>query len=263
MIRGEVCWAGMERDMAEKIDQRELAGLKKQLAVCQLELATHQAKHEQTLKVQSALFRFAEAASTVQDMQEFYAPMHHIVDELMYAKNCYIATYDEQTNLVSYPYWVDLAGDEKLPPEPLGQRKSATQWVIQHGEVLDDASGKVAEAMRRGELESSGTPSDGIAAPLKAGDSTLGMILVQSYEPGIGYTPEDADLLSFVAQHIGVALTRARAIEVTHQRNAELEIINSIQHGLAAHPAGRALPSRTGAYRSGSGDIGGDGLPGR
>ncbi|MDQ5814739.1 MAG: response regulator, partial [Actinomycetota bacterium] len=41
-------------------------------------------------------------------------------------------------------------------------------------------------------------------------------------------------LLSFVAQHVGAALSRARAIEETRQRNAELAIINSIQQGLAA-----------------------------
>jgi PAS domain S-box-containing protein len=234
MIKPVILGAGMEMGMAEKTNLDELALLKEQLAAYQLELETGQAKHEHTLKVQSALYRIAEAASTVHDMQEFYAAIHRIVAELMYAKNCYIATYDEQTNLVSFPYWVDLAGDKQPAPCPLGRYRGATDWVIQHGEVLDDASGKIAEAIRRGEMETVGTPSKGIAAPLKADGKTLGVILVQSYEPGIAYRVEDADLLSFVAQHIGVALARARAIELTHQRNAELEIINSVQHGLAA-----------------------------
>jgi hypothetical protein len=41
-------------------------------------------------------------------------------------------------------------------------------------------------------------------------------------------------VLEFVAQHIAVALTRARAIEETRQRNTELAVINSVQEGLAS-----------------------------
>src|SRR5207237_258680 len=49
----------------------------------------------------------------------------------------------------------------------------------------------------------------------------------------VGYTAEDKDLLAFVGQHVGAALSRARAIEETRQRNAELALINSVQSALA------------------------------
>ena len=48
------------------------------------------------------------------------------------------------------------------------------------------------------------------------------------------YTVQDEQILTFVAQHIAGALTRARAIEETRQRMAELQIINSVQEGLAS-----------------------------
>ncbi len=41
------------------------------------------------------------------------------------------------------------------------------------------------------------------------------------------------ELLAFVGQHVGAALSRARAIEETRQRNAELALINSVQEALA------------------------------
>ena len=40
--------------------------------------------------------------------------------------------------------------------------------------------------------------------------------------------------MTFVAQHVAQALTRARAIDEVRQRNAELAIINGVQDGLAA-----------------------------
>ena len=43
-------------------------------------------------QVQAALYRIAETASAAQDMQEFYAEIHRIVGELMYADNFYIVS---------------------------------------------------------------------------------------------------------------------------------------------------------------------------
>ena len=44
---------------------------------------------------------------------------------------------------------------------------------------------------------------------------------------------DDKDLLIFVGQHIATALSRARAIEETRERNAELAVINEIGDALA------------------------------
>ena len=54
-----------------------------------------------------------------------------------------------------------------------------------------------------------------------------------SHTPGFRYSEQDEDLLAFVGRHVGAALSRARAIEETRQRNAELALINSVQEALA------------------------------
>ena len=58
-------------------------------------------------------------------------------------------------------------------------------------------------------------------------------MVVQSYREDIRHTEQDKELLTFVANHVGAALSRARAIEETRQRNAELALINNVQRGLA------------------------------
>jgi PAS domain S-box-containing protein len=88
--------------------------------------------------------------------------------------------------------------------------------------------------LQRGEIEMIGTrPEDAIFVPLMADGRSLGALAIQSHSKGVGYTDEDVQLLSFVAQHIAQALTRARALEETRQRNNELAIINSVQQALA------------------------------
>ena len=56
--------------------------------------------------------------------------------------------------------------------------------------------------------------------------------MVQTYDPGRA-AREDVELLTFVGSHIATALTRARAIEETRQRNAELALINEIGEALS------------------------------
>ena len=56
---------------------------------------------------------------------------------------------------------------------------------------------------------------------------------MQSYTKDVRYSKQDEQLLAFVGQHVGAALSRARAIEETRQRNAELALVNSVQEALA------------------------------
>ena len=72
-----------------------------------------------------------------------------------------------------------------------------------------------------------------MAAPLRTDDRTIGLVVAQSYREDRVHTQRDLELLTFVAQHIATALTRARAIEETRQRNAELAIVNEIGAALA------------------------------
>jgi serine phosphatase RsbU (regulator of sigma subunit) len=188
---------------------------------------------ERQLQIQQALYEIADAASAVIDMQSFYRKLHDIVAKLMYAKNFFVALHDEQSDLITWPYYVDTVDIRPPAPIPVSEQRGATSWILRHGKTLADVDGSVARAMESGEIELVGTHSDGIGIPLKSDGKTIGVLIVQSYMANIRYTLQDMDILNFVAQHISTALARARAIDETRQRNAELAIINSVQEGLA------------------------------
>jgi len=88
------------------------------------ELEAREAEHLRAAKVQAALYRIAEAASAVRDMPEFYAAVHRIVGELMYARNFFIGLYDPATELISFPYFVD-----EVDPPPPPQRPSQPSQI--------------------------------------------------------------------------------------------------------------------------------------
>ena len=203
------------------------------------ELEGHEASHARADQVQSALRRIAETASAAQDMPAFYAKIHEIVGELMYADNFYIALYDEVRQQINFPYFRDEV-DPEIPdpnawaPFGVGTASGVTAYLLRHGEprflVERDIHGLIGE----GEIIDYGAMTlEWLGAPLKAEGRTVGVIAVQTYRDDRRYRPEDLDLLVFVAQHVGSALVRARAIEETRQRNAELAFVNEIGAALA------------------------------
>jgi GAF domain-containing protein len=191
------------------------------------------------LKIQKALYEIADAASavTVTDMQEFYAALHRIVGKLMYARNFYVTLYDPVTQRISAPYFADETGDVLPPPARLEKSNKSLRAIVLHtGKTLHVSAEEIEDGRRRGEFTPMGTPAeDWIGVPLRIDRKVMGSLTVQSYKKGLRYEESDVQVLEFVAQHIAVALTRARALEETRQRNTELAIINSVQEGLASN----------------------------
>jgi PAS domain S-box-containing protein len=72
-----------------------------------------------------------------------------------------------------------------------------------------------------------------LGVPIIAGDTVIGVVSVQSYQEN-AYQPSHVSLLSTLASSMGVAIANARQFRAEQERVAELEIINSIQKGLAA-----------------------------
>ena len=54
-------------------------------------------------QVQLAYYRISNAALQSHSLDEFYRSIHSLIDELMPARNFYIALYDELYDIISYP----------------------------------------------------------------------------------------------------------------------------------------------------------------
>ncbi len=179
-------------------------------------------------KVQTALYKIATAASTLQELSEFYKQIHQVIGELMYAGNFFIALYDEKSGIVSFPYFVDEK-DLPVSPQPLKDSQGLTGYVIRTGKFIKHGHHQMDQLMKDHEIELMGTDNiDGICVPLIADSKILGAIFVQSYSEGIHFTDQDDEVLAFVAQHVATALTRIRALESERQRISELAILNSV-----------------------------------
>jgi GAF domain-containing protein/DNA-binding response OmpR family regulator len=221
--------------VTDTVPAEDTAALRARIA----ELEALEAEREHSAKVQAALYRIAETASTAQDMQEFYAEIHRIVGELMYAENFYIVLYDEDRQLMNWPFYSDEVDTDIPDPhvwEPMGtgQARGITAYLLRGGRPLLLYQDEMQAGVERGDWVHLGVLStDWLGVPLRSEGRTIGAIVVQSYREDVRHTEADRDLLVFVAQHIGSALERSRLIDETRQRNAELALINDVQRGLA------------------------------
>ena len=89
--------------------------------------------------VQAGLYRIAELASAAQDMQEFYGAVHAVIGELMNASNFFIALYDEERQLIGWPYYVDEVDLDVPDPNQwdafgTGNARGSTAYVLRTGE---------------------------------------------------------------------------------------------------------------------------------
>ena len=164
-------------------------------------------------KLQAALFRIAELASTTHGMDEFYAQVHAIVGELIYARNFFIALVTEDGGSLWFPY----AEDENDPREHFIARRienGLTDYVLKHGRPLLVSRREIDEMIADGLVRSSGTRSAcWLGVPLIDGERTVGALVVQSYAGEYLYTRRDQELLTFVSYHIATGLQRKRAQE--------------------------------------------------
>src|SRR5918999_4975013 len=168
----------------------------------------------------------------------------------MNVSNFFIALYDEERQLISWPYFVDEVDLDVPDPNQwhefgTGEAKGMTAYVLRTGEPQLVSRERMSELEEQGEVEVVGAdPTDDsswLGVPLKSERQTVGALVVQSYTREVRYTERDKELLAFVAQHVGAALSRARAIEETRQRNLELGIINTVQAALAGEFEVQAL----------------------
>jgi len=163
-----------------------------------------QRKHHEQLR--QAIYRISEAVHATRDLPELFQELHRIVGALMPAANFYIALYDEDKDLLSFPYFVDEHDQTPAPKKP---GKGLTEYVLRTGASLL-APPEVFDALvAKGEVEAIGAPAiDWLGVPLKIGDQVIGVLVVQSYTEGIRYGEGEKSILEFVSEQVAMAIER-------------------------------------------------------
>jgi PAS domain S-box-containing protein len=189
-------------------------------------------------QVQQAIYRISQAVVTTASLDELYHSIHHILGELMPVENFYIALYDPNNDLLSFPYYVDLYDQ---PPPPAKPEHGLTEYVMRTKKPLWAPEAVYRKLVKDGEVEVVGSDSfDWIGVPLKLEERVTGVMVAQSYTPGVLYSQEDLNLMEFVSTQVGVSIERKKAEDalrlslVETRKHAErLALLNRIARAIS------------------------------
>ena len=166
-------------------------------------------------QMQAALYEIANVAQTTVSLNELFASIHKTLGAFMPAENFYIAMYDKQNDLLSFPYFVDQYDKAPLPQKP---GFGLTEYVLRTRQPLLATPQVFEEMIGSKKVDLLGRASvDWIGVPLTVGDESFGVMVVQTYSDKLRLAKKELDLLAFVSTQTALVIKRKKAEETLLQ----------------------------------------------
>jgi diguanylate cyclase (GGDEF)-like protein/PAS domain S-box-containing protein len=174
---------------------------------------------KQADKLQEATYRIAQAADRAENLESLFPAIHAIIQEVMVADNFYIALHDKESDLLSFPYYVDEV-DSPVPPQKPG--KGLTEFVLRSGRSLLCDEALFDKLVERGEVESVGAASPiWLGVPLIVEGQPIGIIALQDYRNPNAYRERERHMLEYVSSQAAMAIHRKWTEEALRQAEAK------------------------------------------
>ncbi len=181
-------------------------------------------QQDKTSKIQRALYKISESVNTINDINELYKEIHHIIAGLMKADNFYIAYYKEESELLTFPYFVDEK-DTDSSSKKFGN--GLTEYIIRSGKSALVDLEKDAELIKSGEVMLTGPQSQiWLGVPLKIKEKIIGAMVVQDYYDKTTYGEEEKQVLIYVSEQIASAIRKKMDEEELKKYSEELHELN-------------------------------------
>ena len=173
----------------------------------------------------SALYRIAEKAASAQDLQQLFAAIHGIVDELMFAANFSIAIHDPESQLLGFPYFVD---ERDSVPSPAKPGRGLVEYVLRTGQPLLCTPQILQKLKKRREVEPSASSApQSLLVPLIANQHPFGALILKNYSEKNCLTANDQEVLTFISRQLAAIIDHKRSEQAL--RRSELRYRSMVQ----------------------------------
>lgn len=174
-------------------------------------------------KMQDAVYKISHLVISTDSLPELYESIHKILSYVLPVENFYIAIYNEEKNLLSFPYFVDQF-DEPSPEQTPG--RGLTEYVLRTGSPCLVTPEVFNNLVEEKEVDLVGTDSlDWLGVPLKINNKTIGVIVVQSYSENIRLTEQEKDILIYVSDQIALAIERTKTLDLLRSSEERYRLI--------------------------------------
>jgi PAS domain S-box-containing protein/putative nucleotidyltransferase with HDIG domain len=159
--------------------------------------------------VRDTILKISQAANQAVDLDTLFQLIQDALKELMPVDNFFIALYDADRDILSFPFYKDAYDPQPVPDKP---KHGLTEYVLRTGKSALVNPQKFDELIASGDVESIGAPSlDWIGVPLKIENRVIGVMGAQTYSPGVRYEAKEEQILSIISNQVAMAILRKRS----------------------------------------------------
>ena len=183
---------------------------------------TQKRKDQKVQKIISKILQFSNISESLYDFFDF---IRNSIKELMPVDNFYIALYDKENDLITFPYFLDEVDKEAFPVK--FNRKGLTEYIIRSGrsELIDEE--RDAQLVKEGKVDLVGAPAKiWLGIPLSIGDQTIGALVVQDYHNKNTYGEREKEILEVIGYSISRAIERKKLEQERKELIVKLEKLN-------------------------------------
>jgi PAS domain S-box-containing protein len=162
-------------------------------------------------EIQKVMFAISNAVIVTKDIKELIFYIREQLSILIDTTNFAVAFYDEETSMLSAPYFEDEK-DSFIDTWPF--EKSLTGYVIKQKRPLLLTKQQICELEKTGEISPIGTMCEvWLGVPLYFEEKAMGAFVVQSYDNPLAYNENDLEMLSFISHQISISIQRKQDIQ--------------------------------------------------
>ncbi len=177
----------------------------------------------------SALYQFGRSLSRLTEPTALLDDIGKMLVKLFSRENIYVALYNEDDNIISYPFYYE--GNERKEISNRAFGTDFTEFIIKskRGVILNENIKTSLNLMGINVQESEAKSL--IAAPLIAGEKVIGVIVIQDYKYENAFTQNQLELLTTIGSQAAIALENSYLYtEVTKSLKDKEILLQEVHH---------------------------------
>ncbi|QYM94167.1 sensor domain-containing protein [Dickeya zeae] len=159
-------------------------------------------------KMRNAVFQISQAAHDADDLSDLLTTLHQIISDLLPAKNFYVALYEKENDILTFPYFIDETMTTPAA-QPLAQAPLIAR-VISSVSVLSISPSDRSDCIDENQENISTKAAHWLGIPLVSDQRGIGALVLQSYQSDIAFSEHDKELLQYVSTQIASAIELQR-----------------------------------------------------
>lgn len=167
----------------------------------------------------TAVYRIANAAMSATTIADFFNYIYKLLKEYLDIQNFYVALYDEHTDLISFPFYMD---EMEAAPVPYKPGRGLTEYVLRSGQPQLITPDEFDRLVQLGEVELVGADGiDWIGVPLALDGKVSGVMATQTYHHSERLSVNELKFLDYVSTEISMVIAQKKIEETLRQEEVK------------------------------------------